>query len=100
MVLEELNTIYNPWSFLQQPSHASSGINPSFRSLLAAIDQGWQVENPVQVLPMIQMDAWTYYFVLFHPAREQTCWMFLPAVPEVERFVEQNHYQVIEGSLF
>ncbi len=25
---------------------------------------------------------------------------FVPALPEVERFIEQNHYQVSEGSYY
>jgi hypothetical protein len=40
MVLDEMNSIYNPWMLLQQPPHASLGITAPFRSLLAAIDQG------------------------------------------------------------
>lgn len=100
MLLDEMTTIYGPWIMLQQPTHTSRGITASFRSLLAAIDQGWRVEEPVQVLPTAGGDTWIYYFVLTHPTLSQTCRLLVPAVAEVERYVEQNQYQVIEGSYY
>lgn len=98
MVMDEMTTMYNPWNMLQQPQHASSGVHASFRALLAAMDQGWQVEEPVQTLPAALADGWTFYFVLTHPVSAERCWLFIPALPEVERYVERNHFQVIEGS--
>jgi hypothetical protein len=100
MLIDELTALYNPWNMLQQPRHASSSAHASFRALLAAIDQGWQVVEPVQVLPIIQADAWTYYFVLTHTASAEIYRLFVPALPEVERYVEQNRYQVIESSVY
>ncbi len=100
MVLDEMNAIYNPWSLLQQPVHPGPGANSSFRALLAALDQGWQVIEPVQVLPSAQQESWIYYWVLTHPKNSQTSVLFVPAIQEVERFIEQNHYQVIECSYF
>ncbi len=100
MTLIEMNINYNPWDMLQQQPHASSGINTSFRSLLAAIDQGWLVEEPVQVMPSSRIETWTYYFVLTHPVIKQTCRLFVPATSEVERYVENNQYPVIEGSFY
>ncbi len=100
MVLEEMNSLYNPWSLLQQPAHPGNGISASFRTLLAALDQGWQITEPVQVLPSAQKDTWTYYFLLTHPVLAQNCRLFVPAIAEVERFIQQNTYQVIEGSYY
>jgi hypothetical protein len=99
-MVDEMSLYHNPWSFLQQPSHASTGITASFRSLLAAVDQGWRVEEPVQVLPAAQGDAWIYTFALTHPGKTEVCRIYVPAVSEVERFVERNHYQVVEGSFY
>lgn len=98
MVLDEMNAIHNPWNSLQQPSHASSGITASLRSLLAGIDLGWQVEEPVTVMPTEREDAWIYCFVLTHPVLEQTFQLYAPATLEIVRLVEQNQYQVIEGA--
>jgi len=47
---EEMTLYHNPWNVLQQPYHPSSGIHPALRSLLAAIDQGWKIEKPAQIL--------------------------------------------------
>jgi hypothetical protein len=98
MVLEETNTIHSPWNLLQQPAHPSLGMNASFRTLLAAIDQGWMVEEPVQVLPSVRNLFWIYCFSLTNPKTSQNYCLFVPAVPEVESFVEQNNYPVVEGS--
>ncbi len=100
MALEEMNAMFNPWAWLQQPAHPGPGISASFRALLAAVDQGWQVEEPVQVMPSARSETWTYYFVLIHQALGQTCRLLVPALPEVERYVAQNHYSVIEGSYY
>lgn len=100
MLIDELTALYNPWNMLQQPRHASSGAHATFRALLAAIDQGWQVVEPVQVLPIIQADAWTYYFVLTHSASAEIYRLLIPALPEVERYVDQNRYQVIESNFY
>ena len=49
MIIEEMFALYNPWSYLQQPAHPMAGMNASFRALLAAIDQGWEIVEPVLV---------------------------------------------------
>jgi hypothetical protein len=99
MVLDEMTTMYNPWNMLQQPVHSGYGNVASFGLLLAALDQGWQVEEPVQVLPAAGSDSWTYYFVLTHPTLLQACPLFVPSVLEVDRFIERNDYQVIEADV-
>jgi len=44
-MLEEMAFFNNPWDYLQQPAHPGQGINAAYRTLLSAIDQGWQVES-------------------------------------------------------
>ena len=100
MLTEELTAINDPWNVLQQPRHASSGAHAAYRTLLAAVDQGWQVVEPVQALPAALADTWTYYFVLTHPVSAEKYRLFIPALPEVEGYVERNRYQVIEGSYY
>lgn len=100
MVRDEINAIHNSWIILQQPPHPSFGIPASYRSLLAAIDQGWQVEEPVEVMPTTQEDIWTYCFLLQNPISGQSYRIFLPATLEMERFIERNRFQVIEGRYF
>ena len=98
MLLEEMNTIHSHWNLLQQPAHPSLGIDASFRTLLAAIDQGWIVEQPVQALPSVRNLYWVYSFSLSNPKTSQNYCLFVPALPEVESFVERNQYSVVEGS--
>lgn len=97
---EELTATRNHWNILQQPHHASSGVHAAYRTLLAAIDQGWRVEEPVQALPAAPADVWIYYFIITHPASAEKYRLFLPALPEVEEYVERNQFQVIEGSYY
>lgn len=100
MNIDELTARDNPWNMLQQPVHASSGTHATFRALLAAVDQGWQVEEPVQALPTVQSDAWMYCFIILHPLSGAVCRLFIPALPEVEGYVKRSQYQVIEGGYF
>lgn len=100
MMTDELTAMYNPWNMLQQPRHASSDAHAAFRTLLSAIDQGWQVVEPVQVLPGGLSDTWTYYFVLNHLESALYFQLFIPALPAVEGYIERNQLQVIEGSYY
>ena len=103
MLLEEMNAFYNPQIIVQEPKlvgYDNHRMKSSFGTLVAALDQGWQVKDPVQVLPSARNESWIYYFILIHPTLGKTCRLFVPAVPDVEHFVERNHYQVIEGSYY
>lgn len=93
-MLEEMNAFYNPWSILQQPYHPSSGVNPAYRLLLAALDQGWLVQQPVQILPINHMDAQTYRFILTHPITSQETVINVPAIPEVEQMIKFSNFRV------
>jgi hypothetical protein len=75
-------------------------IVPSFRVLVAALNQGWQVEEPVQVLPSARTQTWIYYFTLINKPLERSFRLLIPADPEVESFVGRNQFQVIEGSFY
>ena len=99
-MLEDMNTANTQWSLFQQPAHSSNSAVASFRSLLAAIDLGWKVEEPVKVLLSPRTDSWTYFFVLSNRQFAQRCSLYLPAVLNVIQFVEQNSYQVVEGSYY
>lgn len=100
MILDELIAIYNPWVLFQQPVHPTKGVNASFRTLLAALDEGWRVVEPVQVFSSVQQETWTYFWVLNHPGNAQTSVLFMPVTQDVDDFIEQNHYQVIESRYY
>lgn len=91
MLPEERNVFNNPWSMLQQPSHASQGLPASFRAFLAALDQGWQLSGPARVLPTAQGEGRLYRFELVHPAYLQTRQIDVQAAPAIARYLEQNN---------
>ena len=97
-MLDEMMVEWDPWSMLQQPYHACSGVSAGYRSLLAALDLGWQVEEPVQIESFTRMGSQTYRFTLRHPVIKQDCFIHVPVIPEVEKTIERNHYSVIPGN--
>jgi len=86
---EEMTLYHNPWNVLQQPYHPSSGIHPALRSLLAAIDQGWKIEKPAQILQSTPASGSSYRFTLTHPSRNQECQILVPLSPEVQQALER-----------
>jgi hypothetical protein len=98
MEFNNLCAIHNPWNNLQQPIHASNSITPSLRILLAAIDLGWEVDEPIEVMPTTREDVWTYCFILKHPTLDQTSRIYTSATLEISQFIERNLYEVIEVS--
>lgn len=89
-MLEEMNAFYNPWSVLQQPYHPSSGINAAYRFLLAALDQGWVIEQPIQIHTTTRI----FRIILTNPIIKQDYVIDVPAIPEVEQIIECNNYPV------
>jgi len=99
-MLDEMNAIHYHWGLPQPPVKKAREMNLSFRALLAAVEQGWQIEEPVQVLPSTTTETWTYYFLLTHPSLSWAKRLFVPALPDVQRYVDQNGLQVIEGMFY
>jgi hypothetical protein len=97
-MVEETNVVHIFRLNLQQSSYASIGITAPLRILLAALNQGWQVEEPVEVMSTVCHDLWIYCFVIRYSPLIPLQRLYIPASQEVERFVEQSRYQVIEGS--
>lgn len=55
----------NTWDVLQQPSRPTGNLDSSYRLLLAALDVGWQVQEPVYLRPRwSQAGPWVYHFIL------------------------------------
>lgn len=95
MVLEEMSAIYNPWSYLQQPAHPASGLNASFRTLLAAIDLGWEVIEPIHVQSEERSDRKSFHFLLTHPTLGKMSPFIVFGTSEVEQFVCTYGYQTV-----
>jgi hypothetical protein len=80
------------WGQLQQPARLS-GTEPRLRLLLAALDRGWQVEEPVYLRPRWgESGSRVYHFILHQPGG-----LRLVTVPEgeaVEQFVRAEGFKV------
>ncbi len=75
------------WEPLQQPSHPSP-VEPQYRVLLAALDLGWQIEEPIYLLPRWS-DAGprVYHFILNRSPRTTPRLVTVPQGPAVDAFV-------------
>lgn len=93
MILEEMSAFYNPWCFLQQPAHPACGLNSSFRTLLAAIDQGWDVVESTLVMPVEPGKSESYDFTLVKKTTGQIYQITVLATPEVDHFMHRNGYE-------
>ena len=87
------------WEVLQQPI-PSTGVDPRYHALRAALDVGWRVEEPVYLRPRWSDDGpRVYHFILRRrdgsgPPRLVT----VPENPEVERFVRKERLRVCSRS--
>lgn len=93
MITEEMFALYNPWSYLQQPAHPTAGMNASFRTLLAAIDLGWEILDPVQLSGETHAAVKTYHFMLLHAALGQIYQLSVATSAEVEQFIQNGGHQ-------
>ena len=85
------------WETLQQPSHPSQ-IEPHFRSLLAAIDMGWRIEEPVYLRPRWS-DAGprVYHFILRRALLAAPRMLSVPEGPDVDDFVRDESLRLVVG---
>ena len=83
------------WSRLQQPTHPSE-TEPNFRQLLAALDQGWHVAEPVYL-----RSRWgdsgprTYHFILRPSPLASPRLLTVPAHAAVEQLVHHEGWRVL-----
>ena len=85
------------WDPLQQPAHPSA-VEPQYRVLLAALDLGWQIEEPVYLLPRwSEAGPRVYHFILNRPLRTAPRLVTVPQGPDVDAFVKDNGLKVISN---
>jgi hypothetical protein len=93
-MLNDMTSIDNRWDSLQQPAHPGKGIHAAYRALLAIIDQGWQVVSVTRVISPLRTDMGYYLFALRGADLALTRNFMVSAVPDIEAFVQENHYPV------
>lgn len=85
------------WSQLQEPPHAA-GMNPVYRRLLAALDLGWQIEEPAYLLPRwAEGSPRVYHFILRRSPAAAPQLLTVPESTEVERFVHAEGLELVVG---
>src|SRR5262245_27940407 len=83
------------WSQLQGAPH-SAGLNPVYRRLLAALDLGWQIEEPAYLLPRWgEGSPRVYHFILRHAVLSPPRLFTIPESPDIERFVHTEALEVV-----
>ena len=85
------------WDNLQQPAHPSE-VEPQFRTLLAAIDLGWRIEEPVYLRPRwSETGPRVYHFILRRALLAPPRMLSVPQGPEVDRFVHVESLRLVVG---
>jgi hypothetical protein len=84
------------WNNLQEPARSTQEPSAALLRLLAALDTGWQVEEPIYL-----RSRWTdgglriYCFILHRQPQEAPRLLTVPVSPAVERFVSNEGLQVL-----
>jgi hypothetical protein len=85
------------WANLQQPAHPSE-VEPQFRMLLAAIDIGWRIEEPVHLRPRwSDSGPRVYHFILRRALLAPPKMLSVPEGPEVDRYVRDESLRLVVG---
>lgn len=85
------------WERLQQPAHPA-GVEPQFRVLLAAIDLGWAVEEPVYLRPRwSEHGPRVYHFILRRGRLAPPRLVSVPEGPDVDRYVQAEGLTTLVG---
>ena len=96
MVAEPISSHEEAWSQLQEPARPSHEPSVSLLRLLAALDTGWQVEEPVYLRPRwTEGSARVFCFILHRATHESPHLLAIPATTAVEQFVRNEGLQVM-----
>ena len=97
MLLSASLALEDRWENLQQPAHPSQ-IEPQFRSLLAALDMGWRIEEPVYLRPRwSEVGPRVYHFILRRALLAPPRMLSVPEGPEVDHFVRDEGLRLVVG---
>jgi hypothetical protein len=87
------------WNRLQEPARPGK-FPPALLLLLAALDTGWQVLEPVRQGPGWQVEGEpVYHFLLLRAPSTGIRLLTVPAGPEVARFLNEEGLKITGGSL-
>jgi hypothetical protein len=85
------------WDHLQQPAHPSP-LEPQYRVLLAALDVGWRIEEPVYLRPRwSEAGPRVYHFILRRSRHGAPRLVSVPEGPEVDGLVRREGLKLVIG---
>ena len=82
------------WSQLQQPL-SLNGPEPRLRLLLAALDQGWRIEDPVYLRPRWGERSTLVYHFILHRSNHAPRLITVPESAEAQCFVRAEGLRVV-----
>lgn len=77
------------WEQLQT-TRQQAGVAPHFCDLLAAIDLGWEIEEPVYLRPKFGETGHPAFFFIITNSAGRLALLVVPSTSEVERFVKSE----------
>jgi len=82
------------WNLLQEPARPTA--EPRYQLLMAALDTGWQVEEPVYLRPQWSDDGpRVYHFILRRAAQPTPRLLTVPASRAIDQFVRDEGLRVL-----
>jgi hypothetical protein len=85
------------WNVLQEPGYPTV-LEPSYWLLLAALDIGWHIEEPVHLRPRQNSgEPHVYHFVLRHPTHPRFRRLTALAGPQLDQLVRAEGLQILTG---
>lgn len=89
------NESENPWDLLQQPALPSGAIDSRYRLLLAALDQGWRVDEPIYFRPRWNKEgSWVYHFILKNDDPERTQLLTVSQGQDIEHTIHREGWRL------
>jgi hypothetical protein len=85
----------NPWNILQQPVHPSHQIKQQLRILLSALDQGWQVMEPIYLRSRWGDEGpWVYHIILSRTSDGQHHLLTVPVSDETGALIQCEGWRI------
>jgi hypothetical protein len=93
MMLSQASIAHDPWEVMQQPAHPSQSLSPRYRALLAALDQGWIIQD----IQLVHADdrgllSPMYHILLHRLPKNQPRVMLTPANQDIEALLKRNGF--------
>jgi len=95
MYQNALDDLFTPRDGLEESGYSLDSSDESYRMLLAALDLGWQVEEPVYFRPRwCEGDQWVFHFIIKKISKNPPRLITIRHSPVIEHLVLDEGWQV------